>query len=318
MAMLGGAGHIGGAVVGAALVTLLQNALQDVLPRCRAITAAAGSDRVRPSLSCWCCNSRAAASCRSCCVSCRGRRGRLLPPPSPLPRRAMPQAGIPLLTVRRICSSASAALMAVNEVGFEVAAGEILGLIGPNGAGKSTLFNLITGAAQASDGQHRLPRRATSSARRRDASPARGIARTFQHVKLRPNMTLIDNVMLGAYLRTRSRASSPARCGSTAPRNAPPAPRRCAQLQRVGLSDQALRPRRQSAARAAAPSGSRARARGRSDLARCSTSRPPDCAARRSRRWPNLLRALRDGGRDHPARSSTTWNSSWGWSIASW
>jgi branched-chain amino acid transport system permease protein len=95
------------------------------------------------------------------------------------------------------------ALAAVNDVSFEVKVGEVLGLIGPNGAGKSTLLNLITGTAKPNAGRivflgHDLTRLAPRHI------AAKGIARTFQHVKLRPNMTLLDNTLLGTYSRTRS------------------------------------------------------------------------------------------------------------------
>ena len=95
------------------------------------------------------------------------------------------------------------ALAAVNEVSFEVRPGEVLGLIGPNGAGKTTLLNLITGTAKPNAGRIVfLGDDITALAPRHIA--AKGMARTFQHVKLRPNMTLIDNVLLGTYPRTHS------------------------------------------------------------------------------------------------------------------
>ena len=89
-----------------------------------------------------------------------------------------------------------ATVHAVNDVSFDLKAGEILGLIGPNGAGKSTMFNLITGVLRPDAGRVTLlGEDITGRPARRIA--ARGVARTFQHVKLRPNMTLIDNVVLG-------------------------------------------------------------------------------------------------------------------------
>jgi branched-chain amino acid transport system ATP-binding protein/branched-chain amino acid transport system permease protein len=82
-----------------------------------------------------------------------------------------------------------------------VRAGEILGLIGPNGAGKSTMFNLVTGTLRLGAGRVLfLGRDITGLAQREIAR--RGIARTFQHVKLRPQMSLLDNVALGAHART--------------------------------------------------------------------------------------------------------------------
>jgi branched-chain amino acid transport system ATP-binding protein/branched-chain amino acid transport system permease protein len=94
-------------------------------------------------------------------------------------------------------------LEAVRHVGFEIVVGEILGLIGPNGAGKTTVFNLITGALASDEGKIMfLGHDITRAGPRRIAKL--GIARTFQHVKLRPTMSLIDNVLLGTYSRTRS------------------------------------------------------------------------------------------------------------------
>ena len=92
-------------------------------------------------------------------------------------------------------------MIAVNNVSFEVRSGEILGVIGPNGAGKSTIFNCLTGALRVNGGDIFFSgRRITHDAQSRIAKA--GIARTFQHVKLRPRMTLLDNVMLGTYCRT--------------------------------------------------------------------------------------------------------------------
>jgi branched-chain amino acid transport system permease protein len=94
-------------------------------------------------------------------------------------------------------------LIAVNDVSVEVRTGEIFGLIGPNGAGKSTMFNLITGALRPSGGRIHFAGKDITHAPQR-AIAAAGIARTFQHVKLRPRMSLIDTVLLGTYTRTRA------------------------------------------------------------------------------------------------------------------
>ncbi len=92
-------------------------------------------------------------------------------------------------------------LVAVNDVSFSIRAGEIVGLIGPNGAGKSTIFNLISGVAPLSGGT------VSFKGRRIDGHPSRevarlGMARTFQHVKLVPGMTVLENVALGCYVRS--------------------------------------------------------------------------------------------------------------------
>lgn len=88
-------------------------------------------------------------------------------------------------------------LVAVDDVSFEVKAGEVLGLLGPNGAGKSTLFNLITGVVPLSSGTLQLFGEQISSVQVRDMC-RRGVSRTFQHVKLVPDMTLVENVAIGA------------------------------------------------------------------------------------------------------------------------
>jgi branched-chain amino acid transport system permease protein len=93
-------------------------------------------------------------------------------------------------------------LLAVNDVSFQVRAGDIVGLIGPNGAGKSTTFNLVTGVLPLTSGEvhlrgvrvDRLPSRAIARL---------GVSRTFQHVKLIADMTVLENVALGGYLRSK-------------------------------------------------------------------------------------------------------------------
>ena len=94
-------------------------------------------------------------------------------------------------------------LVAVNGVSLALHAGEILAVIGPNGAGKSTLFNLLTGVLPADGGG------ITLAGQRVDGWPARriaalGVARTFQHVLLRPAMSVLENAALGAHRRGRT------------------------------------------------------------------------------------------------------------------
>lgn len=94
-------------------------------------------------------------------------------------------------------------LVAVNQVSFAVQPGEIFGLIGPNGAGKTTLFNLITGLIQPSTGQL-LYRGNLISQLRPFQIAERGIARTFQNIRLFGNLPAVENVMIAQHVHTRS------------------------------------------------------------------------------------------------------------------
>jgi branched-chain amino acid transport system permease protein len=202
MALVGGAGHIAGAVVGAAIITLLKNVLQDVLPAFTRHSAQLEIVVFGVLFIILLQNARAGI------VPLINRylprvRAPLQEQAQPLARRARPAlTGRPVLTIQG-ATKRFGALAAVNDVSFEVRPGEVLGLIGPNGAGKSTLLDLITGTAKTNAGRILfLDDDVTRLAPRHIA--AKGVARTFQHVKLRPSMTLIDNVLLGTYSRTRS------------------------------------------------------------------------------------------------------------------
>jgi branched-chain amino acid transport system permease protein len=201
MAVVGGAGSVWGAIVGATLITLLKQVLQDVLP---ALLGRAGnfeivvfgvlmilllqfaSNGVWPWIARW--------------------MPRRAPPPvpdePPLQARQKPHSREPLLEVNRV-RKLFGGLVAVNDLTFEIRDGEILGLIGPNGAGKSTTFALISGALPLSAGE--IMFRGESIGSRTPYDIARlGIGRTFQHVRLLPQMSVLDNVALGAYLRGRA------------------------------------------------------------------------------------------------------------------
>lgn len=94
-------------------------------------------------------------------------------------------------------------LVAVNHVCFAVNPGEIFGLIGPNGAGKTTLFNLVTGMIPPSSGQM-LYNGVEISRLRPHQIAAKGIARTFQNIRLFGNLSAIENVMIARHLHTNS------------------------------------------------------------------------------------------------------------------
>ncbi|WP_428488687.1 ABC transporter permease subunit [Rhodopila sp.] len=89
-------------------------------------------------------------------------------------------------------------LRAVSLVGFEVNAGEILGIIGPNGAGKTTLFNLLNGVLAADEGSATLAGEPMLG-RKVHAVCRMGVGRTFQVVRSFPRLPLLDNVIVGAY-----------------------------------------------------------------------------------------------------------------------
>lgn len=94
-------------------------------------------------------------------------------------------------------------LHAVNDVSFDVSQGGIKAVIGPNGAGKTTLFNLITGALTATSGRVRFQGQDIQGWKPH-AIAARGVARTFQNIKLFQGMTALENVMVGRHLGSRA------------------------------------------------------------------------------------------------------------------
>ena len=204
MAVVGGSGHLWGAVLGAAVITLLKEKLQDILP---SLLGTNGNFEVivfgllmlfvlqRFSEGLWPTLAR---------LTQRFFR------PDP-PRRS---SGAALLAVRplhppgHVLLQASqvtkrfGGLVANNAVTMNLKAGEIHALIGPNGAGKSTFFNLVSGVDEPTEGEvrlmdesmHRLPSRAFA---------ARGLGRTFQHVRLLGQRSVVENVALGAHRRAQ-------------------------------------------------------------------------------------------------------------------
>jgi branched-chain amino acid transport system permease protein len=118
-----------------------------------------------------------------------------------LPEKSKPATGELVLEVQAIRKEFGG-LVAVNDITFQIKAGEIVGLIGPNGAGKSTTFNLITGTLSLTAGAVRFRGEVISGQPARSIAQ-QGMARTFQHVKMIPDMTVLENVALGAHVRGR-------------------------------------------------------------------------------------------------------------------
>jgi ABC-type branched-subunit amino acid transport system ATPase component/ABC-type branched-subunit amino acid transport system permease subunit len=199
MAVVGGVAHVWGAVLGAAILTVLQDWLQTILPK---LLGENGNFEI------------IVFGILMVLLLQYARRGvwpfvaRFFPrapqahvpeDAEPLPQRSKPAAGELLLTVDK-ARKQFGGLVAVNDVSFEVKAGQIVGLIGPNGAGKSTTFNLVTGVLQPTSGEITFRGERIDRLTSREIV-ARGIGRTFQHVKLLPTMTVLENVAIGAHLR---------------------------------------------------------------------------------------------------------------------
>jgi branched-chain amino acid transport system permease protein len=201
MAVIGGVGYVWGAIAGAALVKVMEDQLQVWLPR---IFGGSGNYELivfglllvlvlkyaRDGV--WAFIDERLPRAQ--------RRGDDWRDASPLPEAAKPAHGETVLEAKAVRKEFGG-LVAVNDVSFEVAAGEIVGLIGPNGAGKSTTFNLITGLLELTRGEVRF--RGASVAGKPSREIARlGVGRTFQHVRMIPTMTVLENVALGAHART--------------------------------------------------------------------------------------------------------------------
>jgi len=107
----------------------------------------------------------------------------------------------PLLEVDR-CTVQFGGLKAVAEMNLSIRQGELVGLIGPNGAGKTTAFNLITGVYQPTEGDIRFEGRSVVG-RRPYQITARGIARTFQNIRLFASLTVFDNVRAACNMHLR-------------------------------------------------------------------------------------------------------------------
>lgn len=108
----------------------------------------------------------------------------------------------PLLELRN-CTITFGGLKAVSDVSLALGEGGLIGLIGPNGAGKTTVFNLITGVYEPTEGQILLDGASIGG-----GSPSqiarRGVARTFQNIRLFPNLSVLDNVRVACQLRSRA------------------------------------------------------------------------------------------------------------------
>jgi branched-chain amino acid transport system permease protein len=199
MAVIGGVGHLAGAVIGAAVVVLLRDQLNDLLPRL--LGSSGNFETVVFSLGVIALLQYAPRGIAAVLFR-RARRVAVGPGGPPLARRAMPPRGALVLQTSAL-EKRFGGLVAAKSIDLSVRAGEIVALIGPNGAGKSTTFNLISGALSPNAGSVSLLGEPIHGRNARLAA-LRGLARTFQHVKLLPDASVLDNIALGAHLRGRA------------------------------------------------------------------------------------------------------------------
>ncbi len=203
MTVVGGAANLWGALVGAGLITALKPVLQSWLPGLLGQTgnfetAVFGTliivlFHVAP---------------EGLTDSFRRRLGWTAPTPralsdeAALPARAADEKGATVLKVSG-ARKTFGGVVANQNIGLEVAAGEILALIGPNGAGKSTFFNLVSGVLAPDAGTFELAGAPIAGLASREIASL-GLSRTFQHVRLLGDMSAIENVAIGAHQRDRA------------------------------------------------------------------------------------------------------------------
>lgn len=199
MVVVGGMGHVWGAVLGAGLITVLKQWLQDWLPQ---ILGQSGNFEIIVfGIAMVIVLQKARVGLWPAIVKLLPSRAqqRLVPNTDLLPKRPLVATGTVLLEASEV-SKRFGGLVANNHMDLSVRAGEVMALIGPNGAGKSTMFNCISGVDPASEGKIAFLGASTVALGSRDIAKS-GMSRTFQHVRLLGQMSVIENVAIGAHLR---------------------------------------------------------------------------------------------------------------------
>ncbi|MET0876311.1 MAG: branched-chain amino acid ABC transporter ATP-binding protein/permease [Tardiphaga sp.] len=207
IAVVGGAGYVWGGVLGAAVVVILKEVLQSYLPM---IFGGGGQlETIVFGILLVALLQFAPTGMWPWLTSLLPFQTKRKRPDTAaaLPPRAQARAASGVLLHVDKARKQFGGVIAVNDVSFDVHAREIVALIGPNGAGKSTTFNLITGVLQATSGNISVRGKSIDNAPPQEVVKL-GIARTFQHVKLVPDMTVLENVALGAHLRGHAGAIS--------------------------------------------------------------------------------------------------------------
>ena len=203
VAVVGGVARLPGAIVGALVLTVVNDRLQDILPLL--LGSQGNYETIVFGILLVLILQTAPAGLWPLLADRFARRRPVHPGGGePLPHRALPAPGALVLEAAGL-RKVFGGLVAVSDLSLELRAGEIVGLIGPNGAGKSTTFDLLTGVAPPTAGTVRFLD--TALAHRGSPAVARlGLARSFQHVKLVGSMSVLENVALGAHLRGRAGA----------------------------------------------------------------------------------------------------------------
>src|SRR3569833_199630 len=191
IAVVGGAGYVWGGVLGAAIVVVLKEVLQSYLPLL--LHGSGQLETIVFGIMLVALLQRAPTGVWPWLVAWLPAKpiGEKLDTSIKLPARQRPAGASDLLLQVDNARKQFGGVIAVNDVSFNVQAREIVALIGPNGAGKSTTFNLITGVLQTTAGAISMLGRRIANAAPQDIVQL-VIARTFQHVKLVPDMTVLE------------------------------------------------------------------------------------------------------------------------------
>ena len=232
MAVVGGAGQVWGALVGAGVITVLKQWLQDILPK---LFGSAGQFEV------------IVFGLLMIVVLHKAREGlwpllaRLVPvkrdnkvidpKAEPLPKKPQPPHGEVILEAKAVTRKFGG-LVANNNMSLQVQAGEILAL---NGAGKSTMFNQLSGVDTPTSGDVLFRGQSVAGHSSREIA-ALGMSRTFQHVRLLPTMSVLENVAIGAHMRG-SKGVLPAAWRLDRTEEARLLREAAIQVERVGLGD---------------------------------------------------------------------------------
>lgn len=239
MAVVGGIGHVWGAVLGAGVITILKQWLQDWLPQ--VLGQSGNFEIIVFGLAMVLVLQKARAGLWPLILRLLPSRAvvREVPQAEPLPRR-QPTASGSLLLEASAVTKRFGGLVANNNMSLSVKAGEVMALIGPNGAGKSTMFNCISAVNPATEGKIAFLGESTTALAARDIA-RRGMSRTFQHVRLLGNMSVLENVAIGAHLRGSKGVLSAALRLDRAEENRLLA-EAARQIERVGLAEHMFEP----------------------------------------------------------------------------